>query len=82
MRDSEKEYPPLSRWECHSEQDVTRQAQVSDDGWAADRPMGGLGTPRQKWLRGKIVKTRHGRQYKKGINHAQKRGRTEQESKR
>ena len=53
------------------EWDVARLAQVSGDGWAADRPMGGLGRtpiPGQKWLRGKIVKTCHGKQYKRGLS--------------
>ena len=49
--------------------------QVSGDGWAADRPVGGLGkTPvlGQRQLRGKTVKkTRHSRQYKKGLSRAQ-----------
>ena len=84
MRDSEREYPPLSKWECHGEQenkirlfvlewDVARPVQVSGDDWTADRPMGGLGrtpTPGQKQLRGKIVKTRHSKQYKKGPSRA------------
>jgi len=70
MRDSKRECPSLSRWECHDEQankirlfiwewDVALLAQVSGGGWAADRPIGGLGrtpTPRQKRLRGKLVK--------------------------
>ena len=49
-------------------------AQVSGDGWAADIPAGGLGRtpiPGQKQLRGKTVKTRHSKQYKKGLSHAQ-----------
>ena len=43
---------------------MAQLAQVSGDGWAADRPVGGLGRtpiPGQRQLRGKIVKTRHGR---------------------
>ena len=59
--------------------------QVIGDGWAANRPMGGLGrtpTSGQKRLKGKIVKTRQGRQYKKGPSRAQKRERTKQESER
>ena len=47
---------------------MARPVQVSSDGWATNRPMGGLGRipiPRQKQLRGKTVKTRHDRQYKK-----------------
>ena len=43
---------------------MAQLAQVSGDGWAADRPMGGLGRtpiPGQRQLRGKLVKTRHGR---------------------
>ena len=50
---------------------MARLAQVSGDGWAADRPMDGLGRtpiPGQKWLRGKIVKTCHGKQYKRGLS--------------
>ena len=38
---------------------VARLAQVSGDGWAIDRPMGGLGRipiPGQKQLRGKTIK--------------------------
>ena len=53
---------------------MARLAQVSGDGWAADRPMGGLGRtpiPGQKWLRGKIVKPCHGKQYKRGLSCAQ-----------
>ena len=71
MRDSEREYPSLSRWECHGGQankmrlfdwewDVAWPAQISGGGWTANRPVVGLGrtpTPRQKWLRGKIIKT-------------------------
>ena len=71
MRDSERKCPLLSEWECHSEQankirlfvcewDVARPAQASGGGQEADRPVGGLGRtpiPRQKRLRGKIVKT-------------------------
>ena len=56
------------------EWDVARLAQVSGDGWAADRPMGGLGRtpiPGQQWLRGKIVKPCHGKQYKSGLSCAQ-----------
>ena len=70
MRDSERECPPLFGWECHGEQankirlfvwewDVAQPIQVSGGGWTVDKPVGGLGrtpTPRQKWLRGKIVK--------------------------
>ena len=39
-------------------------AQISGDGWAVNRPMGGLGRtpiPGQKRLRGKTVKTHHDR---------------------
>ena len=65
---------------------MARPAQASGDGWVADRLVGGLGktpTPGQKRLRGKIVKTRHSRQYKKGHSRAQGGGRTtEQESER
>ena len=75
MMDGKKEYPPLSVWECHGEQenkirlfvwewDVARPEQISDDGWTADRPVGGLGrTPTlgQKRLRSKMVKTPHGK---------------------
>ena len=85
MRDSERKCPPLSGWECHSEQankiilfclgmGQARPAQVNGDDWVADRLVGGLGkTPMlgQKRLRGKIVKTRHGKRYKKGLSHAQ-----------
>ena len=85
MRDSEREYPPLSGWECHSEQenkirlfvwewDVARPTQVSGDGQATDRPVGDLRRipiSGQKRLRGKTVKTRHGRQYKMGLSRAQ-----------
>ena len=42
------------------EWDVARPTQVSGGGWAVDKPVGGLRrTPisRQKWLRGKIIKT-------------------------
>ena len=49
-------------------------AQVSGDGWTADRLVSGIGrtpTPGQKQLKGKTVKTRHGRQYKRGLNYAQ-----------
>jgi len=49
-------------------------AQVSGDGWVADRLVGGLErTPMlgQKLLRGKIVKTRHDRQYKRELSRAQ-----------
>ena len=49
-------------------------AQVSGDGWVADIPTGGLGRtpiPGQKQLKGKTVKTRHSKQYKKGLSHAQ-----------
>ena len=48
-----------------------RPAQVSGDGWASKRPVGGLGRtpiPGQKQLRGKRVITYHGKQYKKGLN--------------
>ena len=50
---------------------MARLAQVSGDGWAADRPVGGLGRtpiPRQKQLRGKskTLKTHYSKQYKKG----------------
>ena len=41
------------------EWDMTQPAQGSGDGWAVDRPMGGLGRtliPGQKQLRGKTVK--------------------------
>ena len=64
---------------------MARSVQVSGDDWTVDRPMGGLGRtpiPGQKQLRGKIVKTRHDKQYKKGPSRAQKRGRTGQESER
>ena len=47
---------------------MARLVQISGDGWAADKLVGGLGrTPisRQKRLMGKTVKTYHGRQYKK-----------------
>ena len=55
---------------------MARLAQVSSGGWAADRPVGGLEghwtpTPRQKQLRGNIVKIHHGRKYKKDLRHAQ-----------
>ena len=41
------------------EWNVVRPTQSSGDGWAANRPVGGLGrtpTPGQKYLRGKTVK--------------------------
>jgi len=53
---------------------VVRSAQVSCDGWIAVRSVDGLGRtpiPGQKQLMGKIIKTRHDRQYKKGLNCAQ-----------
>ena len=56
------------------ELDVAWSAQVSGDGWVADRLVGGLErTPMlgQKLLRGKIVKTRHDRQYKRELSRAQ-----------
>ena len=49
---------------------MARPIQVSGDGWATDRPVGGLGRTailRQKWLRDKTVNTHHDRQYKKRV---------------
>ena len=80
IRDSERECPLLSEQECHSEQenkirlflcewDVARPAQISDGGQATNRPVGGLGrtpTPRQKRLRGKIIKTQSQQTVQKG----------------
>ena len=43
---------------------MAQLAQVSGDGWAVDRPVGGLGRtpiPGQRQLRGKIVKIHHDR---------------------
>ena len=48
---------------------MARLVQISGDGWAANKLMGGLGrTPisGQKRIRGKTVKTYHGKKYKKG----------------
>ena len=56
---------------------MAQPAQVSSDGWIADRPVGGLGRTLilgQKQLRGKIVKTRHDRQYIRSLSCAQCRG--------
>ena len=53
---------------------MAQPTQVSGDGWAANRPVGGLERtpiPGKKRLMGKIVKTRHDMQYKKGLNCAQ-----------
>ena len=50
---------------------MARPSQVIGDGWVADRLVGGLGRipiSGQKQLRGKTVKTRHDRQYKKGLS--------------
>ena len=48
---------------------MARPIQVSGDGWVADRPISDLGrTPKQ--LLGKIVKTSHDRQYKRGLSYA------------
>ena len=88
MRYSERKCLPLFGWECHGGQankirlfvrewDVARLAQVCGGSWAANRPVGGLGRtsiPRQKRLRGKIVKAHHGRQYKRGLSRVQQKG--------
>ena len=58
---------------------MARLAQVSGDGWAADRPMGHLGRTLilgKKRLRGKTVKTHHCRQYKKRALSVHSRDRT------
>ena len=53
---------------------MAQLTQVSGDGWAANKPVGGLErTPilGEKRLMGKIVKTCHDKQYKKGLSYAQ-----------
>ena len=70
-RVSKREYPSLSRWmeskktkqnSFVREWNGTQPTQVSGDGWAANRPVGGLGRtpiPEQKRLKGKTIKTHH-----------------------